>query len=75
MTEESQEYIEAEWRDIKSVPKDGSKILMADNVNVFIGIWDKHYDYDNGGLRFYGAMEFNPTHWMPLPKPMVEPSS
>jgi hypothetical protein len=55
-----------EWQPIETAPKDGSPVLAFDGEDIAVvtyyhasdtlGWWEVIYD-----------VEFDPTHWMPLP--------
>jgi hypothetical protein len=70
---ENQRYKEAlTWQPIATVPKDGTKILIAwwhsdDNIaSITMTCYDKGVD---GKYRWYGDRDNGyGTHWMPLPK-------
>lgn len=61
------------WRPIETAPKDGTEVLATSNygdgvhhaeVTAFCkGRWVVSNDDDGY------AMQFHPSHWMPLPKP------
>lgn len=53
----------AQWKSIKTAPKDGIAILVATREQVSIA-W-----YQNGWQIIGGPFPFDPTHWMPLPPP------
>jgi len=59
---------EAEWQDISTAPKDGTRVVLAYNPAARIGRgWD-------GSVEGYWRLDrtwfplLNPTHWMPLPR-------
>jgi len=69
--------MEDKWQPIETAPKDGTWVLLykrgekrAKNKYLYrIGHWGKG-NYSFGKLRWIGPSgKFNPTHWMPLPKP------
>lgn len=69
-----------EWQDIKSAPKDGTYLLMADHSGqVHKAAWMINSDVTGKGSHdwciadtygdeqgYYYTVDF-PTHWMPLP--------
>ena len=63
------------WRDIESVPRDGTIVLLACTtwahstilgkpVPIKVGAWD----VENGRWWILGA-SWTPTHWMVIPDP------
>ncbi len=68
------------WRNINSAPKDGSNILLWDGHEVEKAAWRRPH---SGGRKGWclpdsdqdeqgGCAEvWNPTHWMPIPKPPI----
>jgi hypothetical protein len=74
-----------EWQPIETAPKDGTAILLHNNIalgikgkkakecddtNTVVGAWWG----DNEWICYMGLVRdpncpFNPTHWMPLPNP------
>ena len=73
------------WQLIKTAPKDGTKVLVFDGVDIYVASWE---DTSNGPLPhthfewvFASVITdyndylvvFYPTHWMPLPPlPIME---
>ena len=66
------------WRPIETVPRDGTRVLLATGGWAAIGRWLADYqcradgpmggwmdDLDNGGPED----DDWPSHWMPLPEP------
>ena len=71
-----QQALDMRWRPIESAPKDGTKVLVyrpifVDRYITEIGIdwWDK-WDGAPEGCWMKSRVDVQPTHWMPLPKPM-----
>ena len=65
-----------EWQDISTAPKDGSIVMLNTFEGVCPGVFDHslwHCSYaiqeDKGEFGFYGFIDVEPTHWMPLPTP------
>jgi hypothetical protein len=73
-----------EWQPIETTwpPRDGTRILLTDGDNVFVGYWTGSCEF--GGDRdpvpgwqifkcdedyWYSYGAENATHWMPLPEP------
>lgn len=61
----------SEWQDIEMAPKDGSYFLGAQFQR---GEWFIEKAWWDGGdwgeFRYSGYhLEFQPSHWMPLPEP------
>lgn len=71
------------WRSMESAPKDGTRILMADDRDIETGQWVKAMSFPNTRSvypagweddRYDAAHRFEPqgsqpTHWMLLPQP------
>ena len=71
-----QQALDMRWKPIESAPKDGTKVLVyrpifVDRYITEIGIdwWDK-WDGAPEGCWMKSRVDVQPTHWMPLPKPM-----
>ena len=75
------------WQPIETAPRDGTEILMTNGVDVSSGQWFSEYGgtYDQEGAPngdgcdagwtdWSGGMQPDPTHWMPLPPPPIEPA-
>ena len=75
------------WQPIETAPRDGTEILMTNGVDVSSGQWLSEYGgtYDQEGAPngdgcdagwtdWSGGMQPDPTHWMPLPPPPIEPA-
>lgn len=65
----------ADWQSIETAPKDGSTILLWNEVNVTVGGWITDMDH---GAEWEGQLHMadwwmldssdgGPTHWMPFP--------
>lgn len=61
------------WRSMDSAPKDGTSILVYSRpyARIVMARWSTW----SGGAYWmqFGSGEVFPTHWMPLPRPPVEP--
>ena len=61
-----------EWKLIDTAPKDGTRIIVCGETGQ---VWCdvKWVIRMRAGERWehltLGALRFNPTHWMPIPKP------
>ncbi len=62
-----------EWRPIETAPRDGTVILLYDNVPV-VGQWVRHRAYAHCWAWMMKPLPkadlliaLEPTHWMPLP--------
>lgn len=58
-----------EWQDISSAPKDGTEVLVWDDI-VYVAAWVVKYR----AVGWYPVFEddetrppLDPSHWMPLP--------
>jgi hypothetical protein len=73
----------AGWRPIESAPKDGTPVLVVENIDGRQVVGEAYCCHDDES--FYWAQEsphdypepdkIFPTHWMPLPSPPVRASS
>jgi hypothetical protein len=66
------EIVGMEWETIETAPKDGREIILFANGDVFTGEWKKgsiHFGMHGYWQATRGGIDFQPTHWMPLPKP------
>lgn len=70
------------WRKIKTVPKDGTRVLLSSpdadkTANPFIGSWRDDEGMPDGGAWWerddarFPIDAADPSHWMPLPDPPV----
>jgi len=60
------------WEPIETAPKDGTQIIVcSEKGNVWCNVkWEKRQRAGDRWEHFtIGALLFNPTHWMPIPKP------
>ena len=56
-----------QWQPIDTAPKDGTLVLICEYGCVYVAIFNKEgFCYNDEHIGF------NPTHWMPLPKPPAE---
>jgi len=66
----------AEWLPIESAPKDGTRLLLIDNLDkwVYIGLWGPHVGDDGLWIQddFGGIPDEQPDHWMPVPAAPTE---
>lgn len=55
------------WRPIETAPKDGTKVVVYDEGDVWIAYWYR----TSPQLFGWWAIDHgvNPTHWLPLPPP------
>ena len=53
------------WQPIDTAPADGSRILISDRTQVYLGYWtgSRWAIWGGDGVIMW------PTHWMPLPEP------
>lgn len=67
------EYIRADlvpdWKPIETAPKDGSEILGYVGSGYVGGAIVLHALNDGDTWHDWDAYAWEPTHWMPLPKP------
>lgn len=73
----------SDWQPIETAPKDGTAFLATDGDDHSIVKWDKRRGWVAMGDGFLAIasqgdtwtsyIEPLPTHWMPLPKPPVQP--
>ena len=66
------------WQPIETAPKDGARVLLcASGGAVWMGHWIGRSGAHviNGWTRFNCVdIDWNPTHWMPLPSPPEAPN-
>ena len=59
------------WQPIETAPKDQSVLVVSDGGNMWMATF--RYVGPRVGERWessgFGRLPFQPTHWMPLPKP------
>jgi hypothetical protein len=55
-----------EWQPIKTAPKDGTKILTYQE---WASYTISYFDPKWGNWVGASSARYDPTHWMPLPKP------
>jgi len=63
------------WKWIETAPRDGTDILLANALTMAVGQWSESRDpryscwqlTHTGGYAGDGLLDFDPTHWMPLP--------
>ena len=51
------------WQPIETAPKDGTAVLLWDDVRFEVGLYDLR-----GGWVDQDFRVLYPSHWMPLPK-------
>ena len=58
------------WQPIETAPKDGTRIAVCGAAgNVWFDVrWEKRSRAGERWTSFLGPVQFDPTHWMPLPK-------
>ena len=68
-------YEAAKWQPIETAPKDGSNIILGNDVTVAVGKWARDdwramYFVCEGtdDFRAGAGLIYKPTHWQPLPK-------
>lgn len=67
----------AQWQDIETAPKDGSRVLLLRGTRLICGEWrmDRGEPYwTHDAERIYGTKDARknpPTHWARLPDPLV----
>lgn len=66
----------SEWQDIETAPKWWNPVILYDpqaDPSVFEGYFSGEDNDKDGRWRESGnkGLEFEPTHWQPLPKPPV----
>lgn len=61
----SDEAAHADWQDISTAPRDGTKILLLDENGCGSGYW--HIDGWMADWGNYYEYEPEATHWMPIP--------
>lgn len=65
----------SEWQPIETAPRDGQSVLCyvdLDNMYRIITLrWDVPSDGNEAKWRtdVHSFVDFEPTHWMPLPEP------
>ncbi len=70
-----------EWRDISTAPKDGTFVLTCMPFACpSVSAWQTYFDIsrfgkdpetfmtEDGFIMYWVEVEYQPTHWMPLPK-------
>ena len=67
-----------DWQPIETAPKDGTYVILMrlDNelaCEVCGGSWNLFPKQGEEGLHGFNAWLDNPTHWMPLPSPPINP--
>lgn len=66
------------WQSIETAPKDGSIVILSiprKIRSVYFGKWTKYIktaEWTCEGLHYNLNKKYQPTHWMPLPKPPEE---
>ena len=61
-----------DWLLIETVPKDGSLILLANNINDEYAVADCYFEgclLDANQFVTSDGSVFRATHWMPIPEP------
>ena len=61
----------SEWQPIETAPRNATEILVIlANHDVHV-VYGHYYDLRQKfeWAQFDGVNDYNPTHWMPLPKP------
>ncbi len=63
-----------QWRPIETAPKDQTYILIYNDCeSIYVGQWiGDELQWSNGDVC--GPDYINPTYWMPLPAPPVDPT-
>lgn len=67
----------SDWQPIETAPRDGTTFIATDGneVEPVYYVRYSHWSVGEYDLRYSSRQEgeeslwFNPTHWMPLPKP------
>ncbi len=57
------------WQDIKTAPRDGTRILLSDGKDMYIATWDG-FDWKlDATINHWDYFEFilHVSDWMPLP--------
>lgn len=69
---EGQHWVRADWQPIETAPKDGTRVLVADE-NVWMAV-ARNWPCNGYWIEDAASgMRLNPpTHWMPLPSPPVQ---
>ena len=57
-----------EWQPIETAPRDGTEILCYDSA-VLYGKGNIILNWENGSWVDFYKRIYDPTHWMPNPKP------
>jgi hypothetical protein len=62
-----------DWRDISTAPKDGSDVLIGGDWSYVSGVlmaaWLEDRATGEGAWLDMMGDSYNPTSWMPMPKP------
>lgn len=59
-----------EWQPIETAPKDGNDMLIVTHwKDIYVGYWDL---MDERFMESEYVVIYEPTHWMPIPKPPVQ---
>lgn len=62
-----------EWQPIETAPRDGTEIIGMIRPKVIRLVWWFAPSSRTFGWRDENGRTINPTHWMPLPPPPVQP--
>ena len=78
----------SKWQKIETAPKDGTTVLLypwpGQAHGVMVGVWeavDEYSEWHGKSFTFAGfvddyysqePIDWEPTHWMPLPEPPEE---
>lgn len=75
----------SEWKPIETAPKDGTRVLIVSDDQVFIGYWSESAKFgdeiEKPGWQihesemdeWYAVAVDDATHWTPIPEPPVTP--